>query len=515
MPEIIKAGLLNSEATTSRFMLLPVDNYEAKLIIFAVIAVTGFVMLRWMIRISSDITNICNELTQIHLVFKSRENELTSGRVREILDATVDLKVTSPYWENFLSEILPRNPQNSNAKIQSASKINVLVSPKNIIHHSIGVRKFLSGPLNSAILLAASILFLNCLAAFLAGFYGVDRSNVAQIADNATSLIAGSAVVFMFISGSFIARVFSKLASESDAIRVLLDKHIEFQSEVTRLVQLQRDVSRLTVQVSLVESTLLSMVQAKTSHDYNSARSTPGSRQLVAVSGSTANVAAKKASLDRAASSVRDVVSLIDSACDTISLDIESTYRKLLSKYGNENHKQSEGPKVVIAGKIETTPKLMNSARQSWSEWNVCKKTKPAFDEAAGFLDSAENCVITLTNLKNNIIDLGMTHSDEMRQSSTNSELNAVTNNYILMGDVIAEIRNTIGKISVNNHDVTEAWRNFQNQVENLNRHQKEKLFAARGIVSNCFKTVSSQMNQIQVDLNNHLRNISTTIGQQ
>jgi archaellum component FlaC len=108
-----------------------------------------------------------------------------------------------------------------------------------------------------------------------------------------------------------------------------------------------------------------------------------------------------------------------------------------------------------------------------------------------------------------------MNHSNEQSRNSPMGDLSKVTQNYILMGDIMTEIRNTIGKLSANSHDVGEAWKNFQSQIDSLNRNQKDKLYAARGIVSTCFRTVSTQMAQIQIDLNNHLRNISNTIGGQ
>lgn len=516
MKDTVTTVLSNAEFGAASLPALPSGAYEAKLAAYVVISAVALLAIRWMIRVSSEIRGICNELTQIHLVFKSRENDLTAGRVWEILEATVELKMTKNFWEKFLLALLPRANQSPNTKIQSTIKINDLMSPKSLMHDTVGFGPISRMPIISASILFGSILLVNMMESIMLGLYPSAYSSSTLMSDRATSLLIAASAIFALIQGGFIAGVFKKLSDESAGMRRLLEKHIEFQSEMHRLSQLQRDISRLTVQVSLVESTMLSMAQVSSMRDSSTKTSSGQSRALATLPAATNHVINKQNALDIAASSVRDVVMLIDSACDTISLDIESTYRKLFSKYGNsENRDASQSPVAVLSGTIETKPKLINVARDNWGEWNVCKRSKPAFDEAVTFLDSAENCVITLTNLKNSIVELGMDHADRQSGAPNDSKLKSVTNNYILMGDVLTEIRNAIGKISTHNHEVTESWRSFQNQVENLNKVQKERLFAARGIVSNCFKTVSTQMNQIQVDLNNHLRNISSTIGMQ
>lgn len=516
MQDAVKTVLSNGEFGAGGLRALSSGSYEAKLVAYIVISAVALLGIRWMIRVSSEVKAICNELTQIHLVFKSRENDLTAGRVWEILAATVELKMTKNFWEKFLLALLPRGNQGPNIKIQSTVKMEDLISPKFLMRDTLGVGTITRVPIVSAAILFGSILLVNVMESIMLSLYPAAYLSSNLISDRATSLLIAASAIFALIQGGFIVGVFKKLSDESAGIRRLLEQHVEFQSEMHRLSQLQRDISRLTVQVSLVESTMLSIAQVGGMRDSSVKASSGQSRALTTLPAATNNVINKQNALDLAASSVRDVVMLIDSACDTISLDIESTYRKLFSKYGHsENRDTSHAPVAVLSGTIETKPKLINVARANWGEWNVCKKSKPAFDEAATFLDSAENCVITLTNLKNSIVELGMNHADRQSGAPNDSKLKSVTNNYILMGDVLTEIRNAIGKISTHNHEITESWRSFQNQIENLNKAQKERLFAARGIVSNCFKTVSTQMNQIQVDLNNHLRNISSTIGMQ
>jgi hypothetical protein len=516
MLEALNSIMLGSDAVGGDIVNSSINTATGIIIVYAVLLFSGFLLGLWMWQTVADIKKICAEFVQVRLVFKSRESELNSGQVREILGATSELKITSSFWAYFLSVLLAKNPQSPNSKIQTTVKLQEIFSAKKILLDCLGPRKLFMIPAAIAGLFFVSILLLN-IAMSVGMFVNPNMREVLnEFVTTSSGLIMSSALLLFSVVAAFSWRVLEVVGGESDSLKQLLQQHIEYQDNMMRLVQVQRDISRLTVQVSLVESSMASMGQAKNLHKESGNFQSPTTRQLTTIPASNVNIRKKQVALDEAAASVRDVVAMIDMACDTISVDVEATYRKLMNKYGNgESSRNNIEASAVIPGVIETRAKISDSARVLIGQWDSCKKTKPAFEEVAAFLDNAENCVITLTNLKNNIIELGMNHSNEQSRNSPMGDLSKVTQNYILMGDIMTEIRNTIGKLSANSHDVGEAWKNFQSQIDSLNRNQKDKLYAARGIVSTCFRTVSTQMAQIQIDLNNHLRNISNTIGGQ
>jgi len=466
------------------------------------------------LRLLNAISRIKLDFSRVQLVFKTAGDDITSLRVREILQSTDELRATKNLWRNLLGEFIPRASQNTGAKIQIAKSIEELLSVSEVAKVCVGIEQLALGP----VVTMAILSIVGCLVAFisaLAVFIGSD-SAFEMLKQSASALVAcGSfAGLSLFVHGAVLWYGHSTISYETGRLIGILKKHFDASSDTFRLSSLQRDITRLGVQISLMEATVAGLSQPGSRVYPGSNVAAANSKQLAVIPAGVSTIRTKQEALEQAASSVRDVVSMIDVACDTISFDLESAYRKLFNKYGTASSKISSASAAVVPGVIETKLKIGETAHSQWREWNTCKKTQPAFDGLNAFLDNAENCVITLTNLKNNIIELGMNHASSKGGEVSTSEVGKFTQDYILMGDIIAEIRNSIGKISANNHDISESWQSLQGQLEGLNRSTKDKLSAARGIVSGFYKTVSYQMNQIQGDLSNRLREMSNTVSQ-
>lgn len=476
-----------------------------------IIASFGFVW--WIIKLKKDITQCRKEVEKVNVVLDAAGGELNAKRVIEILSHATQLSITGQLWKNLINEVVFQNYQNPKAKVQCGITLDKVFSAKNIVFKTKSCFGLLMTPVIQFISLAAVALVILLLGGYAAVIELSVSPSIIQKTLAAAAAIVATASLILISQCVLAVGAYHAVKKDFKEIIQRLNDFFEVVSDASRTIQLQKDITRLCVQVSVIEATVANFNQSSYRAE-KVATNTSIHRHPALVSAGAVNMNNKKLLMEKAASSVRDVISLIDMAHDAISHDLESTYRKLMNKYGSDKSKNNASPVGVVRGNVETSVKVRDNAMTTWRQWNACNKTRPAFEGLDQFLESAENCLITLANLKNGIVEMGVSHSAELASTNSASDINKFTNNYILLGDIMSEIRNSIGKIAGNNQDVTESWRNLQGQIEGLNRVGRDKLVPARGIVSGCFKTVSSQMSQIQMDLNNHLHVMSTTLSQ-
>lgn len=506
---ITNGSLLTDLSSTAKFVVFLSEPQITSWILL--ISCLGVVW--WIIKLRHGISQWRKEVEKVSVVLDAAGCELNSKRAMEILEHASQLPVTGRLWKNLVEQVVSQNNQNPKAKVQCSLPLNKVFSPRNIAVKTKGCLKILVTPgIQFASLVVAALIML-----LLSGYTAIVETAVSPIVMQkivmVTAVIMAAACLCLVMQSVLILVAYRVVMTDLNTVIQRLSDFFEVISDVSRTIQVQKDISRLCVQISVIEATVSNFNQS----NYRAERSSTNvstHRHPALISAGATNINNKKILMEKAAASVRDVISLIDMTHDSISHDLESTYRKLMNKYGSSQVKEDMSTVGVVRGTVETRPRAKDVAMTTWRQWNTCKKTKPAFEGLDQFLESAENCLITLANLKNGIIDMGVAHSAERPQSNSSSEINSFTDNYILLGDIMSEIRNSIGKIAGNNQDVSESWRNLQGQIEGLNKAGREKLVPARGIVSGCYKTVSSQMSQIQMNLNNHLHVMSTTLSQ-
>ena len=417
---------------------------------------------------------------------------------------------TGTLWGRLSQSLLPVHPHSANQRLRSTS------SP---------LRFFSVNALQSLVIshrMAGTVFGLNAMLAILlcgAGVYaavvhGINFGETGRLQNLNQSF--GSAMTILAMAGlTWGVQVIATLAARTilqpaaRKLQQILRENIDVLSPIDQLAQIQNEVGRLTVQSSLAEKRL---DELKNLVSGGAALRSPEVPKLPATATEPKDV---KALNERMAAAVSNILCNINDATHALSTDVEMAYMELFQKFVYERDAVNSSRSVVQRQTLgPQNHRYQRDQRDQRDQRGLAqdknRHQSQDFAQIDQFLDRAQVYLDSLGQVKSSVEQLRrdaahLPAGGPVEGAAVKADL------YRFAGDVVAEVKQSLGHLTTQRNDIADAWNDYQVSLVKEDPGVG-RLSQSLPIISACYKSISVESSKLHNVLSNELLEISSLI---